>query len=648
MPPRTRSNQLSAEGKPKKEKTPAKLTNKEKLPAKVPEKVSPAKSKKEDSDIDLESEEEKEVDLTTDLTSKPMLVSKGSGGIGPKSLPAIEYKLKSADDYEDWRRALEAYGLANNSWQLIFLPHTESLKYLVNKYSSLRTVQDITLAHDEWCGKLFGVMYQSVMKLTGDVLLGELRELQSTRAVDTLADPNHLLTHISDRYENLSCFSKANDFVKAFAMVYDVNQNPAELRERLLSKILRFEGGETNVISERMKMTIIYNTIPSSVQPLIRGYVPNKAKITFDDVYNALKVMYDERKSKTKRNSDIVEISKKERKVLALWRQQNNGKHEQNVLCWYCGDKTHRRTHCPKLRKDKQAGLDTSVNPFKPKDSGYNAKPTKHALALKSALKRKQEAETDSEDETPTQKVRFNMCIINLQSLSQEEDSVGHINQVIISRTISTRTLHLDSGAFMHITCDRTILVNIRRLKEPIPLTGAFGQSITYVKEVGDIVLNMGVKFREVGIVPNAHMTLISEARIQEAGYGINKPPGKAVAQIYQEQFDRNRPVKKTIMEFTKDRATDMWTFNMADADEPPQERYLEKSGMVRFRTKSTPPVEEEKSPEEAESQAAPQAQSSRRIQKKGEVQQKGGRINLAQISAALEESLPKNKRKRS
>ena len=60
------------------------------------------------------------------------------------------------------------------------------------------------------------------------------------RTADVLADSNHLLHCISDRYEQLSCFSRANDFIKVFSMVYDPNQNPAGLREKLLAKIMRF------------------------------------------------------------------------------------------------------------------------------------------------------------------------------------------------------------------------------------------------------------------------------------------------------------------------------------------------------------------------------------------------------------------------
>ena len=571
------------------------------------------------------------------------LVSKGSSGIGPKSLPQMTYELRSADNYEDWKNALEAYSLANNSFQLVFQSYEESLKWMINKYSSYRSIEDIHQAHEEWCGKLFGIMYQSVMKLTGNVLLKELGGLQASRTADVLSDPNHLLLYISNRYEKLSSFSRANEFMKVFSMVYDPNTNPAELREKLLTKIIRFQNGNKNKICEEMMMTIIYNTIPSSIQPLIRGYIPNKAVVTFDDVYNALKVMYDEKKSKQHApRKDMMEITNKEKRVLALLRQKKQGDKQQLQLhCWYCDSREHRKLQCPKATKDKADGININVNPFKPKD--YNQKLKERKLL---ALKRKQEETSDEEEEQvkPTQRVRFNMCIINLRSLSIEEVYAGSINQVIDSRILNSRKLHLDSGAFMHITGDRAILVNIRKLDNPIPLTGAFGQSITYVKEVGDIVLNMGVKFREVGIVPNAHMTLISESRIQQAGYGINKPPGSPIAQIYQESIKDNKKIKTIIVEFTKDRSTDMWVLNMTNAHETPQERFLDQSGMIRFKPKSRAVVEEE-GEEEKEEPSNPSNPSNPKTKKviPKKVQQKGGSTNAATLSTEL----PKNKRKR-
>ena len=582
----------------------------------------------------------KSIDATQNLIGNQRpLVNRGSSGIGPKSLPYMTYELKSADNYEDWRRALEAYSLANNSWELIFLSYGESLKHMIHTYSTYRTIQDISQAHMEWCGKLFGVMYQSVMKLTGDVLLGELRGLQTARTNNVLKDPHHLLQYISNRYEKLSCFSRANDFMKVFSMTYDPSSNPAELREKLLRKILRFQS-EDNTISEEMKMTIIYNTIPSHIQPLIRGYIPNKIKVTFDDVYSALKVMYDEKKSKIQpskeKEKDKDNLTNKERRVLSILRSKGIGEtprpqEKRKLHCWYCDARDHVKFTCPKVNEDKKKGIDVKINPFKPKD--FSGKERKQVMA---ALKRKQEEKSDDEDSEPgDKKVRFNMCVLNLENLETNGEIAGFIGQIIDNRILNSRKLHLDSGAFMHITSDRTILINIRKLDNPIPLTGAFGQSVTYVREVGDIVLSMGIKFREVGIVQNAHMTLISEARIQQAGYGINKPPGKAIAQIYMEDIVNGKYIKKTLMEFEKDKITDLWSFTMQEGHESPQERYLEQSGMVRFRPKSRPQEEEEKADERAQ-------QPQRRIPKKG-VQQKGGSVGTIQPSPAL----PKNKRKR-
>ena len=297
------------------------------------------------------------------------LISRGSSGIVPKSLPLLTYELSDADHYEDWRKALEAYSLANNSWRLIFEPHEKSLNHMIKKYSNYRTSEDIRLAHDEWCGKLFGVMYQSVMKLTGDVLLGELRSMQSSRATDILADPHHLLQYISNRYEKLSCFSRANEFMEVFSMTYSSNQNPAELRERLLTKIIRFENGK-NVISEDIKMTIIYNTIPSSIQPLIRGYIPHKANVTFDDVYHALKIMYDEKKSKQQKENEEEEdeeLSREEKKMLALLRNSHGTKRKRH--CWYCNEEGHVKFTCPKVNEDKKKGINVKINPYKPEEN---------------------------------------------------------------------------------------------------------------------------------------------------------------------------------------------------------------------------------------------------------------------------------------
>ena len=165
---------------------------------------------------------------------------------------------------------------------------------------------------------------------------------------------------------------------------------------------------------------------------------------------------------------------------------------------------------------------------------------------------------------------------------------------------------------------------------------------------MGDIVLNMGVKFREVGIVPNAHMTLISEARIQQAGYGINKPPGKQTAQIYIEGEKNGKYQKTIIMEFTKDKSTDLWVFNMTEAHQSPQERYLEQSGMIRFKPKSRTIVEDE----EEEKKEQDDTSSTRRHIPRKQAQQKGGSTLTVQKSTALaplpqSSLLPKNKRKR-
>ena len=183
------------------------------------------------------------------------MVNKGSSGIAPKQLPILSYELKNADDFEEWQKALEAYSLANNSWALIFEPYERSLEEMIMSFGSYRTREDICQAHREWCGKLFGVMYQSVMKLTGNVLLGEIRERQALREVDVLHDPHHLLGYISEKYEAVSSFSRSNDLLKVFSMVYDPSQNPAELRERLLTKIIRYQDGDRNRISEDMKKT---------------------------------------------------------------------------------------------------------------------------------------------------------------------------------------------------------------------------------------------------------------------------------------------------------------------------------------------------------------------------------------------------------
>ena len=585
------------------------------------------------------------------MTGPIRLVSKGSSGIGPKTLPPMTYELRSADNYEEWRKALEAYSLAHNSWILVFEPHNDSLNQMMRKYSSWRTSEDIILAHDEWCGKLFGIMYQSVMKLTGDVLLGELRSLQSTRTTDILADPNHLLRYISIRYEKLSCFSRANEFMKVFSMTYDPNQNPAEIRERLLTKIIRFQNGDANKISEEMKMTIIYNTIPSNLQPLIRGYISNKTVVTFDDVYNALKLMYDEKKSKGQTTKqDQGDLTRKEKRVLALMRnntsatskEKNDQRNKPKVHCWYCDSREHWKSKCPKVNEDRKKGLDVKLNPFKPKDVVTRREKQRLIMAIKN---QKEEADGSDEDgdtsgENSTKRIRFNMCILNLESLQITESgsNAQFVAQIIDHRILNSRRLHLDSGAFMHITSDRTILVNIRKLAEPIPLTGAFGQGITYVKEVGDLVLNLGVRFREVGIVPNAHMTLISEARIQEAGYGINKPPGKPIAQIYSEEMKDNKVTKKIIMQFEKDRVTDLWAFTMQDGHQTPQERYLEQSGMVRFKPKGRIESEEEK--KESEQDKRPT-----KIPKRA-VQQKGGPVGILKSSESSA-VLPKNRRKR-
>lgn len=643
MAPRKRSSSISSkDSTPPKSKSPGRRSSRI-----TPDKGTEDDSKEgEDSDNDS-SIDSKDSDEPTDPTqplfaNQKALVNRGSSGIGPKSLPLMTYELRSADNYEDWRKALEAYSLSNNSWTLIFEPHADSLHNMMRKYSSYRTMEDITQAHDEWCGKLFGVMYQSVMKLTGDVLLGELRALQPRRSVDVLADPHHLLQCISDRYEQLSCFSLANDFIKVFSMHWNINQNPAELREKLLAKIIRFQNGDTNKISEGVKMMIIYNTIPSDIQPLIRGYIPNKALATFDDVYNALKIMYDEKKSKgqsTKHNHGETErqnhgdLTKKEKRVLSLLRGREETStprpnDKRKLHCWYCDGRDHTKFTCPKVNEDKKKGIDVKANPFKP--AHLLGKQDKRVMAVM----KQQQDDSEEEDYEPGKRVRFNMCILSLDKLQTSDPTPGFIGQIIDNRILNSRRLHLDSGAFMHITSDRTILINIRKLDVPIPLTGAFGQQIIYVREVGDIVLSIGVKFREVGIVPNAHMTLISEARIQQAGYGINKPPGKAIAKIYIEEVVNDKLIKKTIMEFEKDKSTDLWTYSMEDGQESPQERYLEKSGMVRFRSKPSIAGEEDKK-EEAN-------RTSKRIQKKG-VLKKGGSIASIQQSLAL----PQNKRKR-
>ena len=581
--------------------------------------------------------------------SRSTIVSKGSSGIAPRSLPLMTYELRSADNYEEWRKSLEAYGLANNSWTLIFEPYDESLKQIFATYSSYRTIEDIKQAHKEWCGKLFGIMYQSVMKLTGDVLLGELRALQHSRTTDVFSDPYHLKQYISNRYEKLSSFSRINDFMKVFSMTYDPNQNPAELREKLLAKIIRFQNGDQNRISEDIKLTIIYNTIPSNLQPLIRGYIPDKINITFDDIYNALKTMYDERKSKSNPKKESTDLSAKERKVLSLLRNPSEQDKKRKFHCWYCDSREHSKFLCPKVNEDRKKGKDVSVNPFKPKDLNGREKKKPHVMSV---AKQQRQTEVSSDEEEKSDGFRYEMCIISLEKLETHEVSPGFVGQIIDHRILNSKKLHLDSGAFMHITSDRTILINIRKLDKPIPLTGAFGQQVTYVKEVGDIVLNMGVRFREVGIVPNAHMTLISEARIQEAGYGINKPPGKAVAQIYQELVVDNKFSKKIIMEFAKDRLTDLWTFTMEEGNQTPQERFLEKSGMVRFKPKKKVQFEDDVKEDSQEKEQGTQKQSeAKKIPKKG-VSQKGGSANLAQLSAAplsitLEETLPKNKRKR-
>jgi hypothetical protein len=66
------------------------------------------------------------------------LVSRGSSGIIPKNLPLLTFELSDADHYEDWRKALEVYSLANNSWILIFKPHEKSLNHMIKKHSNYR------------------------------------------------------------------------------------------------------------------------------------------------------------------------------------------------------------------------------------------------------------------------------------------------------------------------------------------------------------------------------------------------------------------------------------------------------------------------------------------------------------------------------
>ena len=95
-------------------------------------------------------------------------------------------------------------------------------------------------------------------------------------------------------------------------------------------------------------------------------------------------------------------------------------------------------------------------------------------------------------------------------------------------------------------------------------------------------------------------------------------------------------------MEFMKDRSTDLWVFNMTEAHESPQERYLEESGMVRFKSRSRPDDEEEKK----EPEMGPRP---KKIPKTA-VQKQGGTTNLASIlpssPSTTFSALPKNKRK--
>jgi len=355
---------------------------------------------------------------------------------------------------------------------------------------------------------------------------------------------NLVWARLKARQQRYTAHDKANLVRQLLELKYPVGSDPTIFRRRFAALVKNLRNAEIT-LHEDILMSVWFSALPKELS-VLKQALGAKENLKWTDIYDTLIQEYSSRgATKSRDRSEKPYRDQKELAAAAQERKQRRDTKRQRPQfgskpdkgCQHCGKPGHNEDKCwkkyPNLRRDK-----------KPKPSQSN---------------------NDSETEYGMPFMDSTILDQLLQDIKTESSIPPNEHALFtpVSDNMSSSYFIFDSAATTHVTPSRRLLTEITNVPEVSMGTAIRGQG-TVIRQRGEIRLDKKHVLKEVAYVSNASANLISEGRLCDAGFEIQKD--KNSIYVYKRiKSEGKEDVIKTIL--TGYRWNRLWIYSTKDGN---------------------------------------------------------------------------------